>query len=184
MDEDSMTVEQFLTRHCDLMIADLRKHGADVIDKLRNEFEQGAEQVHQLLAASLSGKMLVVILKCVGGPHLGQRFRLESSGEGTEETFKVGRSTGRHFKEKGVSLYKDKEISTTHAKIEIRNGNAFLVDLRSTNGTLLNGTQIESAIPFRLKEDDVITFGSTELRVTVHEAEGLENLPPAENSSN
>ncbi len=50
----------------------------------------------------------------------------------------MGRSTGKAFKEKGVSLYKDKEISTTHAKIEIRNGQAFLIDADSTNGTLLN----------------------------------------------
>lgn len=31
----------------------------------------------------------------------------------------MGRSTGKLFKEKGVSLYKDKEISTTHAKVMI-----------------------------------------------------------------
>ena len=29
----------------------------------------------------------------------------------------MGHSTGRLFREKGVSLYKDKEISTTHAKV-------------------------------------------------------------------
>ena len=56
-----------------------------------------------------------------------------------EDIFKIGRSTGRLFKEKGVSLYKDKEISTTHAKVEIRNGQVFLMDVRSTNGTQLNG---------------------------------------------
>ena len=31
----------------------------------------------------------------------------------------MGRSTGKLFKEKGVSLYKDKEISTTHAKVQM-----------------------------------------------------------------
>ena len=41
-------------------------------------------------------------------------LRLKEDGN---DLFKMGRSNGRHFKEKGVSLYKDKEISTTHAKV-------------------------------------------------------------------
>jgi hypothetical protein len=41
-------------------------------------------------------------------------FVLQGNGE---DVFKMGRSTGRLFKEKGVSLYKDREISTTHAKV-------------------------------------------------------------------
>lgn len=114
---------------------------------------------------------LCIILKCISGPHLGQKFRLEATTvsfitiftqfcnysiqQNGEDVFKIGRSTGKLFKEKGVSLYKDKEISTTHAKvfkltvclslsdvdalqIEFRNGQVFLVDVESTNGTQLN----------------------------------------------
>ena len=53
---------------------------------------------------------------------------MEPTTDTGDDVFKIGRSTGKHFKEKGVSLYKDKEISTTHAKVEIRNGSVFLID--------------------------------------------------------
>lgn len=43
--------------------------------------------------------------------------RLSCAQTDTEGVFKMGRSTGKMFKEKGVSLYKDKEISTSHAKV-------------------------------------------------------------------
>lgn len=135
--DDEMTVEQYLTRHNEGIMNGLRSHGLELMLKLRNEYETNAAQVRRQLSETLHEKPLVVTLKCVGGPHIGQRFRLEPTAK--EDVFKVGRSTGRHFKEKGVSLYKDKEISTTHAKIELRHGQVFLVDVRSTNGSLLNG---------------------------------------------
>lgn len=69
------------------------------------------------IAKLLTDKKLCVNIRVVSGPHLGQRFRLEPTAESKDDVFKIGRSTGKLFKEKGVSLYKDKETSTTHAKV-------------------------------------------------------------------
>ena len=110
-------MEQFLTQQCEAVIGDLRRHGAELIERLRTECRDGADKAQQLLAASLRTRPLIVTLKCTGGPHIGQKFRLEPAAGASEDVFKIGRSTGRHFKERGVSLYKDKEISTTHAKV-------------------------------------------------------------------
>jgi hypothetical protein len=96
---------------------DLRQHGNVLIDKLRQEYEDGAKEIKQLILESSSTKKMCVTLKCIAGAHLGQKFRLEPANENGEDVFKMGRSTGRLFREKGVSLYKDKEISTTHARV-------------------------------------------------------------------
>ena len=110
-----------------------------------------------------------MILKVLAGPHIGQRFRLEQTASASEDVFKVGRSSGKEFKEKGVSLYKDKEISTSHAKIEIRNNLPFLLDTRSTNGSQLNNEDVETLVPYRLESGDIISLGSSKLRVQILE---------------
>ena len=58
-------------------------------------------------------------MKVNKGPHVGQRFMLEPLPGKFEGEFKIGRSNGRAFKERGVSLYKDLETSTSHAKVAI-----------------------------------------------------------------
>lgn len=102
---------------------------------------EGAAAIIQLAKAQNSTtqtKKVSVILKVIAGAHIGQRFRLEAQSATSEDIFKVGRASGKAIKERGVSLYKDKEISTSHAKIEILRGLPFLVDTRSTNGTQVN----------------------------------------------
>jgi hypothetical protein len=174
---DDITVERFLEIQCDSIIADLHEHGKSLIEKLRAEFQANNSSIRKLLATtSADSKKVLITLKVLAGPHLGQKFRLEPS-PAEEDTYKMGRSTGKLFKEKGVSLYKDKEISTTHAKIETRNGQIFMTDVRSTNGTVLNGKEIEAQMPMRIKDGDLIAVGSTELKVQVSEyAEDLENV--------
>lgn len=146
-----MTVEQFLERQCETILDDLKEHSAALIAKLKREYAEGVKGIRGLegegggggggagAASAAAIKKLVVTLKVATGPHVGQKFRLEPATEDGEDVFKIGRSTGKVFKEKGVSLYKDKEISTSHGKVEIKNGQVFLIDTKSTNGTSLNG---------------------------------------------
>ena len=167
-----ITVEDHLEDQCALIIKDLRQHGDELIQKLRAQHKEGISNIQKLISSnSPADTRISVVLKCIGGPHLGQKFMLEL-GEGcVEDVFKMGRSTGRHFKEHGVSLYKDKEISTTHARIEIRNGQVFLIDNRSTNGTQLNNDDVEAQTPMLLKDGDVITMGGSELEVSSNNVE-------------
>eukprot|EP01031_Cornospumella_fuschlensis_P029601 gene29601-35734_t len=192
--EDNMTVEKYLEAKFEEMIKDFRNHSETLVMKLRREYADGAAAIGAMMPTPDTGKALCVTLKCVAGPHIGQRFRLEPSTDDGEDVFKMGRSTGKLFKEKGVSLYKDKEISTTHAKVEkrpfilyfvgfhaqyftitlffmcqveIRNGQAFVIDMKSTNGSQLNGEDLQDQTPYRLKDGDVITMGSTELLVHI-----------------
>lgn len=174
---DAMTVEAFLESKCEEIIKDLQRHGEQLIDRLKTEYDDSAASIRSLInQSSASAQKLCVTLKCIGGPHLGQKFRLEPTTDTGEDVFKMGRSSGRHFKEKGVSLYKDKEISTTHAKIETRNGQIFLIDVRSTNGTQLNGEDIEPQTPMKLSDGDMILLGSTELKVQIADYDDLENV--------
>ncbi len=55
-------------------------------------------------------------------------------------------------------------ISSLHATIEYKNGNFYLEDNRSTNGTLLNDKRMGESIPVRLKSGDKITFAVYEFR--------------------
>jgi Mg-chelatase subunit ChlD len=55
-------------------------------------------------------------------------------------------------------------VSSLHATIEYKNGNFYLEDNRSTNGTLLNDKKMEESTPVRLKSGDKITFAVYEFR--------------------
>jgi Protein of unknown function (DUF3662)/FHA domain len=54
----------------------------------------------------------------------------------------------------------DANVSRRHAEVVRTGAEYWLVDLGSTNGTLLNGERIERG---RLRDGDVITIGSTEI---------------------
>jgi hypothetical protein len=73
-----MTVEQFLTKQCDGIILDLQEHCSNLIDKLRNGYDEGAESIRELMSCTTTqAKRICVTLKCIAGSHMGQKFRCE-----------------------------------------------------------------------------------------------------------
>ena len=91
----------------------------------------------------------------------------------------IGRSKGKKFIKNGISLHKDQEVSTTHAKIIVEGGtiglaegsNAasnepkfYFVDLGSTNGTFLNGETIEPESKVLLEEGLELKVGGSNLK--------------------
>jgi hypothetical protein len=70
----------------------------------------------------------------------------------------LGRAT-----ENDVALAQDEYASARHARIELLRDGLWIVDLDSTNGTLVNGRRIDGRAP--LRPADVVRIGETRLRV-------------------
>lgn len=64
--------------------------------------------------------------------------------------------------ENDIRLDEDEFASSRHARVEPRRDGVWLEDIGSTNGTFLNGVQLEQ--PRRLSPGDVIRVGETDLR--------------------
>ena len=81
----------------------------------------------------------------------GERHRLNSA------PVTIGRSS-----ENDLPLDADEFASSRHARVEPRRDGVWLEDIGSTNGTYVNGTQVNRAR--RLSPGDVIRVGETDLR--------------------
>jgi EmrB/QacA subfamily drug resistance transporter len=92
-------------------------------------------------------------LQVVGGPATGHRIGLPA------RPLVFGRAAT------GIgSLEGDPELSREHARLSpLRDGRAALEDLRSSNGTFLNGSPIDG--PVLVSDGDSIRIGQSELRV-------------------
>jgi hypothetical protein len=92
-------------------------------------------------------------LVVVAGPVLpvGGELELDST------SFTLGRGD-----DNDVSIDGDEFASARHARIEPRRDGVWVHDLGSTNGTFVNGEQIDG--PRRLANGDVVSVGSTDLR--------------------
>jgi hypothetical protein len=112
-----------------------------------------------------------ITLTVTAGPHAGQRFSFAE-----HDTFLVGRSAEAHF-----SLPdKDPYFSRLHFMVEVNPPLCRLVDLKSHNGTLVNGRRVTLA---DLQEGDEIRAGTTVLRVHIAPAQSGCTFPPRQESA-
>ena len=102
--------------------------------------------------SAASGVRLSLVIQ--SGPDGGKTYPI------TKDRVIIGRKTGD-------LLLNDPEVSGSHASLEIGGTTYFLRDLRSTNGTYLNGAKVAEA---QLKHLDEIALGKCTLIFTVSQA--------------
>lgn len=72
----------------------------------------------------------------------------------------VGRRAGN-----SIQILDDPYVSGAHAEITDDEGWFGIVDLGSTNGTIVNGVKLEPQMPLELNEGDEIVFGRTQFHI-------------------
>jgi pSer/pThr/pTyr-binding forkhead associated (FHA) protein len=82
--------------------------------------------------------------------------------ETDRETITIGRNNNSDIQINNLG------VSKKHAAITRQNGNYFIEDLNSTNGTLLNNEPITKA---GLSSKDVVTIGKHTLFISIREAQ-------------
>eukprot|EP00956_Cyclotella_meneghiniana_P005860 scaffold7663_cov68-Cyclotella_meneghiniana.AAC.9 len=119
-----------------------------------------------------------IAVQITSGPHAPSKFQLRPK---PDAPCFVGRSKGKKFIKNGISLHKDQEVSTTHAKIIVEgmglsnhdvtcnnNNNAgekikfYFMDVGSTNGSTLNGEAVEP------EPNKVLIEEGMEIKVGMH----------------
>ncbi|CAB9519577.1 FHA domain [Seminavis robusta] len=100
----------------------------------------------------------------VGGHYAGNTHKLVPK---VRHPCWVGRSQGKKFKDRGISLAKDLEISTTHGKFELKQGTLCYTDTGSTNGSKFRGEDLEADKPLPLETGMELTLGQSVLRITL-----------------
>jgi pSer/pThr/pTyr-binding forkhead associated (FHA) protein len=93
----------------------------------------------------------------------------------TEETLTIGRAPDNVFPIDDVS------VSSHHAQIAPSAGIFLLKDLGSTNGTMVNGSELQPETEYTLKPGDKIRFGKVDSLFDPEHAEaGAQELPSNE----
>jgi len=165
------TVEEFLTGQRDRLVREMESVTGSLLQELSEDCSRATSALRDEFAAP-EADGYELRLTATAGPHAGTVFELKVR---KDEPCYLGRSSGKKFKANGVSLPKDGEVSTSHAKILLQSGKVVVVDLGSTNGTVLDGTELHEFVPATLVALDhprprrgltTLVLGGTSLQLT------------------
>lgn len=155
------TVESLLTLARDRLLAEIDAVTNVLVSEAQEACGRASESLREEFAQQPQDTSYTVALSTTAGPHAGATFTLSV---GPEPCF-VGRSSGKKFRLKGISLPKDNEVSTTHAKILRHADGVAIVDVGSTNGTVLDGDVLQEAETRPLHPASTIIIGSSSFTV-------------------
>lgn len=85
-------------------------------------------------------------------------------GEGVEYAVMPGANTIGRRGDNNIVLSDDPYVSGSHAQITAEDDAFVLIDVGSTNGTMLNGTKVEPNQPVTLSAGDEVVFGKTTVK--------------------
>jgi len=129
---------------------DVRRRAGPAAERLR----QWGKRLAAALPAAFEGlwpfdaQEGFVVKASLEGPQGGRR-EIELRGF----PLRIGRAAGC-----AVQL-PDPKVSSEHAELQVEDGRAFLMDLRSTNGTLRGGERLTPLVPAELQRGDRIEIG-------------------------
>lgn len=142
----------------------------DPVESQEEKQQEPIEQVQQETKKSTRSRKQYynLFIEVMTGPHEGATFLLKPR---PSRSCDIGRSKGKKFTQRGVSLYKDSEVSTCHGKFEYQSSadgdKLFYTDTGSTNGTSFLGEAIEDHSPLEIIDGLVLGFGESDLKFTI-----------------
>lgn len=105
-----------------------------------------------------------VSLRVIEGPHRGEEFMYDE-----HNTLLVGRSLQAQLR-----LKDDPHFSRHHFRLELNPPTCYLMDLRSRNGTMVNGERVTERF---LQDGDVVSGGRTKIAISIQQP-GMNAIPP------